>query len=454
MNAVSIRGDWVGQTIDEKFPLVSWLGGSKTCGVFVSEISRPGDSPNAGASTQRVAVKLMPATAKTEERLALLQRAQSLSHPHLVRIFNYGRSEVEGAPVFYVVTELADEVLSQILPERPLTVDETREMLAPILDALSYLHGEGLVHGHLKPSNVLVVDNEVKLSSDGLLQSGMPAPYSLLNHIHIAPEVASGEVTPAADFWGLGVTLVEALTQQEPVWDSAANQEPEVPGSIPKPFDEIVRACLHVDPARRCSLDDVRAMLAGRSNLAATPRPDTEPPAHLPYHQHRIAETIPAKMPLLPLLVGLVLLVAIIIGLQIHNRKTHTAPIQTEKTIAAPPAEPGPRPSTPVVQPGVSEQGVALNRAIPAPSRGALNTIHGKVTVSVRVNVNPTGAVTNAEFASHGPSAYFARLAMDSSQKWTFKPPTQHGKALASTWLLRYEFRRGGVNATPEQTRP
>ena len=47
-------------------------------------------------------------------------------------------------------------------------------MLEPILDALSYIHANGYVHGHLKPSNILVVENEVKLSSDGLIPAGSP----------------------------------------------------------------------------------------------------------------------------------------------------------------------------------------------------------------------------------------------------------------------------------------
>jgi len=68
----------------------------------------------------------------------------------------------------------ADEVLSEILPERALTPAEAKEMLAPVIDTLSYLHAKGLVHGRLKPSNILAVDDRLKLSGDSF--KGRAAP--------------------------------------------------------------------------------------------------------------------------------------------------------------------------------------------------------------------------------------------------------------------------------------
>ena len=455
MNPMPIRGDWVGKVVDGKFPLIEWLGGSDAGGVFVSEISRPSDSSMPGAQSQQVAIKLIPASAEAQDRLAMWVLGATLNHPHLLRILKSGRADVDDVSVFYVVTELAEEVLSQILPERTLTGDETREMLVPILDALSYLHEQGWVHGHVKPSNIFVVGNEVKLSSDGLLEAGKSTADLATNDIHNAPEAASGAVTAASDMWSLGVTLVEALTQQQPVWDSASNREPEIPGSLPRPFAEIARECLHVDPARRYTVDDVRAEMEEQSEPAGVPTSSTEAsPKDVPQQEHRISRTLPSKMPLIPLIIGVVLLVAIVIGLRIHAHKTQSAPLDTEKTMGAPPAEPGPNPSTPAVAPGGAEQGAALNRPEAEASSGALNTIHGKVTVEVRVRVNPTGAVTDAQFASHGPSAYFARVAMEAARQWTFKPPKQNGQAVASTWLLRYEFRRSGQDATAKQMNP
>jgi TonB family protein len=469
MNAVSVRGDWVGQVLDGKYPLLEWLGGSGTSGTFLTELD--------GSGSQKAAVKLLSPSARSEDHLAGWEAAAKLSSPHLAAIHHFGHAEVNGNDCVYIVTDLAEELLSQIIPERSLTVDEARQMLDPILNALDYLHKAGLVHGHLKPSNVLVVENDIRLSSDGLLPIGKPAPALLTNDIHTAPEIAREPLSPPADIWSLGVTLVEALTQQLPIWDGASDTEPILPASLPAPFAEIARRCLHTAPARRCTLAEIRAVLEGRVN--SVPPKATRAPLPPP-DQNRLADKpLPARMPFLPLVIGLLLLVLIIIGLQFHGRKTNTAPLQTEATRQAAVAEPEPKPaeqahettttpsaphkaspalrSSAVPAPAVASTsasgGDVLNRNVPDVPQRARNTIHGTVGVVVRVNVDPSGAVSNAEYATHGPSAYFARIALESARNWKFRPPQQDGRALPSSWLLHYKFRRGGVDVTTNQAR-
>jgi len=466
MNAVAVRGDWVGQVIDGRYPLLEWLGGSGTSGTFLTELD--------GLGSQKAALRLLPSSPQAEERLAGWQDAAKLSSPHLVRIHHFGRAEVNGSQCVYIVCDLAEELLSQIIPERPLTTDEARQMLDPILDALDYLHNAGFVHGHLKPSNVLVVENEIQLSSDSLLPIGKPVPETPSSEIHVAPEFTTDPATPRSDIWSLGITLVEALTQQQPIWDAASDAQPVLPATIPAPFAEIARRCLHVDPARRCTLAEIRTLLdSPQKQVAAKP---VSPPPSIPRPQPREDKPLPARMPFLPLVIGLVLLAAIIIGFRLHSRNTSAAPPQTETSRQAPPAEPESKPvqpepqaaqpasstppaSAPVSAPATSpnrdvQSGDVVSRDVPQVPQRASNTIHGTVSVAVRVNVDPTGAVTNAEYATHGPSAYFARLALDSARNWKFKPPQQNGRALPSSWLLHYKFRRTGVEVTPNRTRP
>src|SRR5579863_9303712 len=180
MNAVPIRGSLVGQVIDGRFSLIEWLGGSGTSGTFLTEIS--------GAPAQKAAIKIFSTPAEAEDRLSTWTEAASLSHVNLVRILHFGRAEIDGAPVVYVVTEFAEEVLSQIIPERPLAPEEAREMLEPVLDALSYLHAKSYVHAHLRPSNILVVENEVKLSADSILADSSLALELESSDLHNAPE--------------------------------------------------------------------------------------------------------------------------------------------------------------------------------------------------------------------------------------------------------------------------
>ena len=150
---------WEGRVVDGKFPLRQWLGGSDHSAVFLTE--RPGQP------SPKLAIKLVAAEATEADRQISRWRAASqLSHPNLIRILDAGRCRLDNMSLLYVVMESAEEDLSQILPQRSLVPGEATDMLPPVLDALSYLHGKGLVHGRIKPSNVLAVGNRLKLSSD------------------------------------------------------------------------------------------------------------------------------------------------------------------------------------------------------------------------------------------------------------------------------------------------
>src|SRR5262249_8508181 len=137
---------WVGQLIDGKFPLLRYLGGSEYVGVFLTERQERGD-------VQQAAIKLIPAPADGGEHKLLRGRsAAKLSNSHLLRLFETGRCDLGGVPLLYLVMEYADENMARVLPHRALTSAETRILLDSLLDALGYLHDEGLVHGHIKPS--------------------------------------------------------------------------------------------------------------------------------------------------------------------------------------------------------------------------------------------------------------------------------------------------------------
>ena len=114
---------WVGHVVNGEFCLQKYLGGSEQSAVFLTEQPGRGLLP--------AAIKLVPADANAEIWLSRWQRAQELSHPNLIRIFDLGRCEVSGNDVLFLVMEYAEENLSQIVPERPLTAEETSEMLWP-----------------------------------------------------------------------------------------------------------------------------------------------------------------------------------------------------------------------------------------------------------------------------------------------------------------------------------
>jgi eukaryotic-like serine/threonine-protein kinase len=196
---------WEGQIVEGIFPLRQYLGGSDHSAVFLTEYG--GDEP------QKAAIKLFPADPVTADlQLSSWELAGQLSHPNLLRLFRSGRCRIDGNDLLYLVMEYAEEDLSQILPQRALTPEETRDMLCPVLDALEYLHGKGFVHGDLKPANILASGDQLKLSSDTISRVGEAQASSKRQGVYDPPEAISGMLAPAADVWSLGTTLVEVLT--------------------------------------------------------------------------------------------------------------------------------------------------------------------------------------------------------------------------------------------------
>ncbi len=119
-------------------------------------------------------IKLIPVDpGNAELQLSRWRLAAKLSHPHLIRLFQMGPCQLGNTELLYAVMEYAEEDLSQILPHRPLTPGEAREMLESTLDALAHVHGNGFAHGHMKPANIMALDDRIKLSSDGLSVDGV-----------------------------------------------------------------------------------------------------------------------------------------------------------------------------------------------------------------------------------------------------------------------------------------
>ena len=462
MNTAVIRSDWVGRVIDGRFPLLQWLGGSGSSDVFLTEV--PGDN------SQKAAIKLIPADAsEAEVHVARWAVTTRLSHPHLARVFYTGRYYFDTAAFNYVVTELAEETLSQILPERALTPDEAREMLDPILEVLSYLHGKGIVHGHLKPSNILVVDDQLKLSADSLHVAGEFDEHFTTPGVYDAPELAASAISPAADVWSLGVTLVEALTQQPPDSDRSTNRGLVVPESIPQPFAGIAQECLRRDAGRRCTLGDIRARLDKPiRKVPDRALPDqTIPDRTLPdrtlsarTHLDRASEpleTVPGKFRTKAIIAAAVLiLVAVAAALLFRSRHAEPSPTAENQPV---PAQQSPAPETPApaktpTPAGGLVKGEVVNRVLPDVPARASRTIHGQVGVIVRVTVDANGDVSKATLDSAGPSRYFADLALQAAHHWKFKPAQKGGDAVPSVWIIRFGFRQTGTDVNFAEVTP
>ncbi len=428
---------WEGRVVEGKFPLRQWLGGSDHSVVFLTE--------TAGPSSQKAAIKFIPVEdGKAETQLSRLRSIAKLSHPNLIRIFESGLCRMDAAPFLYVVMECADDDLSQILPERSLNSSEVAELLPPVLDALSYLHKNGLVHGRVKPSNVLAAGDQLKLSSDQVAPVAEPDGQRRRRDVYDAPESAAGIVSPSGDLWSVGVTLLAALTQTVDVAEKASPGNRDLPETIPDPFRGVVRECLQLDPKRRCSLKEIQARLQPPARSVPAP---PEPAAPSPVSK--------ARRPLFAV-VALIVVVGIVLALLYSRSKP---PAQATATTKAPVSETAPAPATTAPKPAQPPArtkvsgGEVVRQVLPEIPRSAQNTITGTIKVVVRVQVDPSGKVTAATLKSPGSSRYFANQALRAAQRWEFSAPEVNGEPGSSTWLLQFRFKRKSIQASPQRVK-
>ena len=445
-----------GRVIEGKFPLQQRLGGSDHSAVFLTERS---------GEPHKAAIKLIPSGDIDESsRLSRWADAAKLSHPHLIRLFESGRCEVDGTRFLYVVMEFADEDLAQILPLRPLLPVEVTEMLLPTAEALAFLHRSGFAHGHVKPSNVMAVDNQLKISADGLRKTGEPGDAGETS-TYTAPEVAAVGVSAAADVWSVGIMLVAVLTQREPLSTNGNRGQVAVPATIPEPFREIAQQCLRADPKQRCSAGDILSHFqtnVAQTNVVATGGRglEVQEPAGTHVLEERLPEKHSKKWIVAPIAVAL-LVVAALVGSKFITRSPQAPPAETRpaESQAAHSEAPATQSQSPVPEKAsptksAVERGSVSQQVLPEVSRSARNTITGRVRVDVRVLVDASGNVTQATLKSEAKSKYFANLARGAARRWKFNPPQVDGQATASEWLLRFQFGRASTQVFPSETKP
>lgn len=246
-----------GQVVDNQFPLLQFLANTKHSAVFLTSIG-PGEA-------RKAAIKFISADIPApEEQLGVWSQAAQLDHPNILRIFHSGRWRIAGLGILYIVTEYAAEDLSQFLPNSALTVEETHDLLHPLVGALEYLHRKGIAHSHVKPSNLMAINEQLKLSSDTIFPVGRARESHRDLDVYDAPENSAAPLitgTRPGDAWSLGITLVEALTQQVPALPFDDSAELALSKTIPEPFLEIARHCLVRDPAHRWTISEIAAHL-------------------------------------------------------------------------------------------------------------------------------------------------------------------------------------------------
>lgn len=139
------------------------------------------------------------------------QLLASLQHPNVLTIYDIVR------PRGWLILELMRGNLQPFAQGEPIDLDYLRIVLVCSLHALQFLHSNGVIHGDLKPSNLLVdAQNRVKLGDFGLARRANNEAGSLLKGTtkYMAPELVSyqfGPPGPASDLYSLGFTAYELM---------------------------------------------------------------------------------------------------------------------------------------------------------------------------------------------------------------------------------------------------
>ena len=195
------------------------------------------------------------------------QAASATHHPNICTIHDI--ETADDGQLFIVMAFYEGPTLKQRLETGPIAIDEALEIATQIADGLAKAHAQGVVHRDIKPGNVILTEEGVRILDFGLatfvdalkltaenVSFGTPA--------YMSPEQVRGQATDArSDVWAVGVVLYEMLSGHVPFQGSHAeaiahairNEAPEplrsIRPEIPEEIEQLVFRALHKDAAVR-----------------------------------------------------------------------------------------------------------------------------------------------------------------------------------------------------------
>ena len=246
-------------------------------------------------ATQRVvAVKVLPAQLAADPVFEQRFRreaftAAALSEPHVVPIHNFG--EIEGR--LYVDMRLIDgQDLEHVLAKGPLDSARSVKIIEQVASALNAAHRVGLVHRDVKPSNILLAEDDFAYLIDfgiarGTEETGLTGTGNVVGTWpYMAPErFTTGQADTRADIYALACVLYECLTSSRPFPGQSVEQQiaghlttppprPSItrPGIAPQ-LDAVIAKGMAKDPEQRYGTTTELARAARSAITAPIPKP-------------------------------------------------------------------------------------------------------------------------------------------------------------------------------------
>jgi hypothetical protein len=232
-----------------------------------------------------VALKIVPREGKAAHRAEReAEAAARLRHERCLRAYGFGS---DSGHVYIAYEYVGGRTLREAMRAGELRDGQAIEAAAQILDGLAHAHSRGIVHRDVKPSNVLLAEDDgisVRLLDFGLAQFDEAETLTAVGDVpgtlaYISPERLRGEeACSASDVWAVGVLLWEALAGKHPFWGVPLPQmagtieagcpplQPERP-DLPKRLLSAISHALAHDPGRRppaaALAKELRSALAG-----------------------------------------------------------------------------------------------------------------------------------------------------------------------------------------------
>lgn len=251
-----------------------------------------------------VAIKVMHKSLGDDQQfLETFQRearaAAAVNHKNVVQIFSFGREK--GQP--YLVMELVDggRLDAYIAASQPLTEKQALEVCRDVAEGLKAAHAAGLMHGDIKPANILFDQHGVAKVADfglaGFIRQQQAGARDIWGTpFYIAPEKARRQkVDQRADIYSLGATLFHAMAGRPPFDGDTPTHVVLARLQLPPPDISTIRTDLHpetiriinrmlvADPIVRYPnyaslISDVQAALARLAEAPAVAAPKEDPP--------------------------------------------------------------------------------------------------------------------------------------------------------------------------------
>lgn len=220
-------------------------------------------------SQQEVAIKMVHGShVDNSERFQReIEIVRPLTHEHILPILDSGTYE----DWYYMVMPYVEHgTLQERLERQLLTPDEAGVILEQIADALQYAHDKGIIHRDIKPTNVLLRNDDFVYLADFGIAKALDADNSLTRTgamigtpKYMAPELAFEPATTVSDVYALGVLLYQMLTGRVPfegvtplqTLQKHLQEQPAPPSllnpAIPRPIEQVILCAMNKDPRLR-----------------------------------------------------------------------------------------------------------------------------------------------------------------------------------------------------------